>query len=95
MDAIKKIKNHIDDALLRGAKILVGGKKSRIGKLFFEPTIVINVNTKMKIFTKENFGPIIPVIKFNNDEDLIRLANDTNYGLAAYFTPKKLQEFGK
>ena len=95
MDAIKKIKNHIDDALLRGAKILVGGKKSRIGKLFFEPTIVINVNTKMKIFTKENFGPIIPVIKFNNDEDLIRLANDTNYGLAAYFYTKKTSRIWK
>ena len=95
MDAVKKIKNHIDDALLRGAKILVGGKKSRIGKLFFEPTIVINVNTKMKIFTKENFGPIIPVIKFNNDEDLIRLANDTNYGLAAYFYTKKTSRIWK
>ena len=95
MDAIKKIKNHIDDALLRGAKILVGGKKSRIGKLFFEPTIVINVNTKMKIFTKENFGPIIPVIKFDNDEDLIRLANDTNYGLAAYFYTKKTSRIWK
>ena len=95
MDAVKKIKNHIDDALLRGAKILVGGKKSRIGKLFFEPTIVINVNTKMKIFTKENFGPIIPVIKFDNDEDLIRLANDTNYGLAAYFYTKKISRIWK
>ena len=45
----------------------------------------------MKIFTKENFGPIIPVIKFNNDEDLIRLANDTNYGLAAYFYTKNFK----
>ena len=49
----------------------------------------------MKIFSKENFGPIIPVIKFDSDDELIRLANDTNYGLAAYFYTKKSQEYGK
>ena len=87
--AIKKIKNHIDDALSKGGKILIGGKKSKIGKLFFEPTIVTNINTKMKIFNNENFGPIIPVINFKSDDELIQLANDTNYGLAAYFYTKK------
>ena len=72
------------------------GKKSKIGKLFFEPTIVTNINKSMKIFSNENFGPIIPVIKFKSDDELIQLANDTNYGLAAYFyTKKKHQEFGK
>ena len=56
---------------------------------------MININPKMKIFPKENFGPIIPVIKFDSDDELIRLANDTNYGLAAYFYTKKSQEYGK
>ena len=87
--AIKKIKNHIDDALLKGGKILIGGKKSKAGKLFFEPTIIVNVNDKMKIFSQENFGPIIPVLKFDSDKELIQLANHTNYGLAAYFYTKK------
>ena len=93
--AVKKIKNHLDDALLKGGKILIGGKKSKVGKLFYEPTIVININPKMKIFSKENFGPIIPVIKFDSDDELIRLANDTNYGLAAYFYTKKISRIWK
>ena len=93
--AVKKIKNHLDDALLKGGKILIGGKKSKVGKLFYEPTIVININPKMKIFSKENFGPIIPVIKFDSDDELIRLANDTNYGLATYFYTKKISRIWK
>ena len=93
--AIKKIKNHVDDALSKGGKILIGGKKSKVGKLFFEPTIISNVNTKMKIFSKENFGPIIPIIKFESDEELIRLANQTEYGLAAYFYTKKTSRIWK
>ena len=93
--AIKKIKNHIDDALSKGGEILIGGKKSKIGKLFFEPTIVTNINKSMKIFSNENFGPIIPVIKFKSDDELIQLANDTNYGLAAYFYTKKASRVWK
>ena len=58
---------------MKGGKILIGGKKSKVGKLFYEPTIVININPKMKIFSKENFGPIIPVIKFDSDDELFDL----------------------
>ena len=76
-------------------KILIGGKKAKIGKLFFEPTIVTNINDKMKIFSNENFGPIIPVLKFDSDDELIQLANDTNYGLAAYFYTKKTSRVWK
>lgn len=83
--AILKVEEHIEDATLKGAKILLGGKKSKKGKLFFEPSILTNVTKNMKVFEEENFGPIIPVIRFSEDIEVIKLCNFTNYGLAAYF----------
>ena len=88
-EALKKIESHIKDALKKGAKLVFGGKKSKAGKLFFEPTLVGNINKQMQIFKKENFGPIIPLIKFKSEKDLIELVNDTEYGLAAYFYTNK------
>ncbi len=83
--AIEKVEMNINDALENGAKLILGGKKHSEGKLFFEPTILTQVDESMKIFNEENFGPVIPIIGFNTDEELIKLANNTNYGLAAYF----------
>ncbi len=88
-EALKKIESHIKDAVKKGAKLVFGGKRSKAGELFFEPTLVGNINKQMKIFKKENFGPIIPLIKFKSEKDLIELVNDTEYGLAAYFYTKK------
>ncbi len=88
-EALKKIESHIKDALKKGAKLVFGGKRSKAGVLFFEPTLVGNINKQMQIFKKENFGPIIPLIKFKSEKDLIELVNDTEYGLAAYFYTNK------
>ena len=88
-EALKKIESHIKDALKKGAKLVFGGKRSKAGELFFEPTLVGNINKQMQIFKKENFGPIIPLIKFKSEKDLIELVNDTEYGLAAYFYTNK------
>ena len=88
-EALKKIESHIKDAVKKGAKLVFGGKRSKAGELFFEPTLVGNINKQMQIFKKENFGPIIPLIKFKSEKDLIELVNDTEYGLAAYFYTNK------
>ena len=89
-EALKKVESHIKDAAKKGAKLVFGGKRSDAGELFFEPTLVGNVNKQMQIFKKENFGPIIPLVKFKNEKDLIELVNDTEYGLAAYFYTNKI-----
>lgn len=83
--AVEKIKEHIEDALNFKGNIEMGGKSHQAGELFYEPTIITNVNENMKIFKSENFGPVIPIIFFNDDDEVIKLANNTEYGLAAYF----------
>ena len=87
-NAIDKIKKNIDDAKKKGAKILFGGKTHSAGKLFFEPTIITNVKNDMLVFKTENFGPIVPIVEFENDEDVVNLSNNTEYGLASYFYTK-------
>ncbi|WP_026234886.1 NAD-dependent succinate-semialdehyde dehydrogenase [Calidithermus timidus] len=79
---LAKVKEHIEDALAKGAKAVVGGKV-REG-LYFEPTVLSGVRPGMKIMTEETFGPVAPVIPFTTEEEALRLANDTPYGLAAY-----------
>jgi len=81
-DQVKIVEGHISDAVQQGATILTGGRRK--GKtLFFEPTVIVNVNHSMKIMTEETFGPIVSIMKFNNEEEAIRLANDSLYGLNA------------
>jgi len=84
-DALKKVEMHIADATKKGAKIFCGGKVSSQGKLFFEPTILTDVTTKMLISKEETFGPVAPLFRFNADEEAVRMANDTEFGLASYF----------
>ncbi|MFT5219667.1 MAG: succinate-semialdehyde dehydrogenase/glutarate-semialdehyde dehydrogenase [Planctomycetota bacterium] len=75
----------VEDAVSKGAKAVVGGNRSDIGKQFFEPTILTNVNDGMRVFREEIFGPIAPLFKFKTEDEAIRMANDTEFGLACYF----------
>jgi len=84
-DAAQKVSSLLDDALSKGGKIAVGGKRHSLGQTFFEPTVISEVNPGMDVFREEIFGPVAPVIRFNSEADAIRMANDTQYGLAAYF----------
>jgi len=79
----KTVKLHLDDAIKKGAKIMVGGRQPEIPGYWFEPTIVVNVNHKMKLMTEETFGPVIPIMKVKNIEEAIKLSNDSIYGLTA------------
>jgi len=83
--AVSKIQSHIDDALSKGASIVCGGKPHALGRTWFEPTVLRDVTTAMLVATEETFGPLAPVFRFSDEAEAIRLANDTEYGLAAYF----------
>ncbi|HMM76248.1 MAG TPA: NADP-dependent succinate-semialdehyde dehydrogenase [Gammaproteobacteria bacterium] len=85
MAAVEKVEEHIADATAHGAKVLTGGKRHALGGSFFEPTILTGVTTAMKITREETFGPVAPLYRFHTEEDAIRMANDTEFGLASYF----------
>jgi succinate-semialdehyde dehydrogenase/glutarate-semialdehyde dehydrogenase len=84
-DAVAKVEEHIADALKRGASVVTGGKRSALGGNFFEPTVLANVPAEAMIFREETFGPVAPLFRFKTEEEAIRLANDTEFGLASYF----------
>ncbi len=83
--AVEKVKEHIEDALSKGGKLLAGGKPHALGQSFFEPTIIAGVTTDMKVAREETFGPLAPLFRFSSDDEVIKLSNDTEFGLAAYF----------
>lgn len=83
--AVQKVKEHISDAISKGAEVLVGGKASDLGHSFFEPTILTGVTQNMLVACEETFGPLAPLFKFDTEEEVIAMANDTEFGLAAYF----------
>ena len=83
--AVEKVEEHITDALSQGARVLLGGKRHRLGGTFFEPTVLADVTSKMKVAREETFGPVAPLFRFNKDEDVVQLSNDTEFGLASYF----------
>jgi len=83
--ALLKVETHIDDALAKGARVVMGGKRHALGHNFFEPTILAGVTSEMKVAREETFGPVAPLFKFSSDDEVVRLANDTEFGLAAYF----------
>jgi len=85
MKAVEKVEEHIEDAVKKGAKVVAGGKRHPLGGSFFEPTILVNVTPQMKVAREETFGPVAPLFRFKTEEDAVRLANDTEFGLAAYF----------
>ena len=84
-DAVKKVQTHLDDAVSKGAKIIEGGTKSDKGGTFFTPTVVTGMSQDMQIAGEETFGPVAPLFKFETEEEGIALANDTVFGLAAYY----------
>jgi succinate-semialdehyde dehydrogenase/glutarate-semialdehyde dehydrogenase len=83
--ALAKVSHHIDDAISKGAKLLVGGKPHALGGTFFQPTVLGDVSADMAVAADETFGPVAPLIRFSSEADAIRMANHTPYGLAAYF----------
>jgi len=87
--ALNKVRNQLEDAVSRGAKVILGGRVSA-DDLFFEPTVVTDVNHEMLISTEETFGPLAPIYTFANEDEVTRFANGTPYGLAAYFFTKDI-----
>jgi succinate-semialdehyde dehydrogenase/glutarate-semialdehyde dehydrogenase len=83
--AVEKVESHIRDAQAKGAKILIGGRRHALGGRFFEPTILTDVTPQMAVAREETFGPVAPLFRFKTEADAIALANDTEFGLAAYF----------
>jgi succinate-semialdehyde dehydrogenase / glutarate-semialdehyde dehydrogenase len=85
MKAVEKVEAHIADAVKKGAKVVAGGKRHALGGTFFEPTVLADVTTDMVITKEETFGPVAPVYRFKSEEEAVKMANDTEFGLAAYF----------
>ena len=83
--AVEKVEEHVGDAKSKGAKILVGGQRHELGGLFYEPTVMTECNDNMLISSEETFGPVAPLFRFKDEDEVIRLANKTEYGLASYF----------
>jgi len=83
--AMEKVESHIRDAQSKGAKVLVGGRRHALGGRFFEPTVLTDVTPQMAVAREETFGPVAPLFRFKTEAEAIALANDTEFGLAAYF----------
>ncbi len=83
--AIEKVEAHIADALAKGAQLKLGGKRHALGGLFFEPTVLTGVTSAMRVAREETFGPVAPLFRFHRDDEVVAMANATEYGLAAYF----------
>jgi succinate-semialdehyde dehydrogenase/glutarate-semialdehyde dehydrogenase len=85
LKAVEKVEEHVQDAVKKGAKVVMGGKRHALGGTFYEPTILSNVDTQMAVTREETFGPVAPIFRFKSEDDAVRMANDTEFGLAAYF----------
>ncbi|AGS25533.1 NAD-dependent succinate-semialdehyde dehydrogenase [Rhizobium etli] len=83
--ALAKVEEHVQDAVSKGAQIAVGGKRHGKGALFFQPTVLTGVTSEMKVAHEETFGPVAPLFRFETEEEVIELANNTEFGLASYF----------
>lgn len=93
--AVEKIEEHIADAVGKGAKVLVGGKRHELGQTFFEPTVLSHVTPDMLVARNETFAPLAPVFQFSTDEEAIQMANDTEFGLASYIYTESLSRAWK
>jgi succinate-semialdehyde dehydrogenase/glutarate-semialdehyde dehydrogenase len=82
---LAKVEDHLADAVGKGAKVVIGGKRSALGGRFFEPTLITEMKPNMKVAREETFGPVAPLFRFKTDAEAITLANDTEFGLCAYF----------
>ena len=90
MAAVEKVEQHIRDAVGKGAQIAVGGRRHALGGTFFEPTVLTGVTPQMQVARDETFGPVAPLFRFRTEEEAVRMANDTEFGLAAYFYTRDL-----
>lgn len=88
--AVEKVQRHVDDAVSRGARVIVGGKSHALGGMYYEPTVLTEVTDDMIVMREETFGPVAPLIRFKGEAEAIRIANDTDYGLAGYFYTRDL-----
>ncbi len=88
--AVEKIQEHIDDATSKGAKVIYGGQRHQLGQTFFEPTVLTDVTPDMQVAQDETFGPLAPVFRFTEEAEAIRMANDTEFGLASYIYTQNL-----
>lgn len=88
--ALEKVEDHVADALGKGARTVTGGKRLSIGKTFYEPTVLADVTAEMAVAREETFGPVAPLFRFKDEADVIRQANDTEFGLASYFYAKDM-----
>jgi succinate-semialdehyde dehydrogenase/glutarate-semialdehyde dehydrogenase len=84
-DALAKVEEHVADAIAKGAEVVTGGRRHLLGGTFFEPTVLAHVTEDMKVAREETFGPVAPLFSFHTEQEAIRMANNTEYGLAAYF----------
>ena len=85
MQAVEKVEAHIADAMEKGAKLVLGGKRHALGRTFFEPTVLTDVTRDMAVTHEETFGPVAPLFRFKTEDEAIAMANDTEFGLASYF----------
>jgi succinate-semialdehyde dehydrogenase/glutarate-semialdehyde dehydrogenase len=88
--AVRKVEEHIADAVARGARAVVGGARHALGGSFFQPTVMVDVPADALVAREETFGPLAPVFRFSDDAQAVRMANDTEFGLACYFYTKDL-----
>lgn len=88
--AVAKVEEHVADATAKGAKVAAGGSRHALGGTFFEPTVLTDVTTDMKVTREETFGPLAPLFRFKTEDEVVEMANDTEFGLAAYFYAKDL-----
>jgi succinate-semialdehyde dehydrogenase/glutarate-semialdehyde dehydrogenase len=88
--ALAKVEEHVKDALAKGAKVMLGGKRHALGGRFYEPTILTGVTREMKVAVEETFGPVAPLFRFKDEADVIAQANDSEFGLASYFYARDL-----
>ncbi len=90
MAAVEKVEAHICDALAKGAQVTVGGNRHALGGTFFEPTVLLDATPDMAVASEETFGPLAPLFRFKTDEEAVHMANDTEFGLAAYFCSRDI-----
>ncbi len=88
--AVQKAEEHINDARQHGAEVIAGGGRHELGQSFFQPTVMVNVDRSMKVTHEETFGPVAPLFRFSTEDEAIAMANDTEFGLAAYFFSRDL-----
>ncbi|ANH08125.1 NAD-dependent succinate-semialdehyde dehydrogenase [Shinella sp. HZN7] len=88
--AVAKMEEHVGDALAKGGRLLAGGKRSALGGTFFEPTVMSGITQDMKVAKEETFAPLAPIITFRDEDEVIAMANDSEFGLASYFYARDL-----